>query len=574
MLAVLLEGAANLAEPWPLKILLDNVLKSKPAHGWLNDLILSLTGGERYAILKLAAVSVLIIAAVGAICSYSEKLLSMNIGQRIVYDLRRMVYSHIQRLSLAFHTNKQTGDLIGCLTSDIDGIQSFVATGLLSAFVNLLTLSGMAILMFYLNWRFTLVALSIAPILFVVVFRYTRRIKVASRAVRKKEGEIMSLVQEVLSSMPLVKAFVREDQEQSRLEKESLESVEIAMQVRSLKVMLPPVVDMIVASGTGLVLFVGGSMALRGTISSGSLVLFVWYLGKMYKPMRELSKITDAYAKAATGYERIGELLAIEHEVRDLPGARAAAALHGEIELDRVSFSYQPGRPVLSQVSLRIEPGQVVALVGPTGAGKSTVVSLIARFYDPDDGAVKIDGVDIRHFQQKSLRRQISFVLQKTLLFRGPLWYNIAYGKPGASRAEILRAAELANAHEFIDRMPQGYESIIGERGDTLSGGQRQRIAIARAILCDAPILILDEAATGLDAASEKLVFEALGRLMAGKTSIVISHRLASIHKADSIFVLNAGQVVEQGDHDELIRSGGLYAKLNGLQAVTDSGRP
>jgi ATP-binding cassette, subfamily B, bacterial len=567
VLAVLVEGAANLAEPWPLKIVLDDVLKAKASRGWLNGVILSLTGGDKYSILKLAAAAVLVIAGIGAICSYWEKLLATNIGHRVMHDLRRMVYSHIQRLSLAFHANKQTGDLVGCLTSDIDAIQTFVATGLLGVFVNAFTLLGMAVLMFSLNWRFTLVALSVAPLLFVVVFRYTRRIKAASRAVRKKEGEIMSLVQEVLSSMPLVKAFVREDQEQSRLEKESLESVEIAMQVRSLKVTLPPIVDMIVASGTGLVLLVGGSMALSGAISSGSLVLFIWYLGRMYKPMRELSKITDAYAKAATGYERIKELLTTGHEVRDLPGARPVSTLRGEIEFDRVGFSYQPGRPVLKQVSLRIQPGQVAALVGPTGAGKTTIVSLIARFYDPDEGAITIDGVDIRRFQQKSLRRQISFVLQGTLLFRAPVWYNIAYGKPEATRAEILRAAEIANAHEFIDRMPQGYDTTIGEHGDTLSGGQRQRIAIARAVLCDAPILILDEAATGLDAASEKLVFEALARLMAGKTSIVISHRLTTIRAANRIFVLDAGNLVEQGQHEELIRSGGLYARLHDLQS-------
>jgi subfamily B ATP-binding cassette protein MsbA len=288
----------------------------------------------------------------------------------------------------------------------------------------------------------------------------------------------------------------------------------------------------------------------------------------MYKPMRELSKITDAYAKAVTGYERIKELLATGHEVRDLPGARPAGALQGGIALDCVSFGYEPGRPVLRRVNLSVEPGEAAALVGPTGAGKSTVVSLIARFYDPDEGAVFIDGTDIRQFQQKSLRRQIAFVLQETLLFRAPVWYNIAYGKPEASRPEIARAAELANAHEFIERLPQGYDTIIGERGETLSGGQRQRLAIARAILCDARILILDEAATGLDAASEQLVLEALARLMKGKTSILISHRLASIRSADRIFVLNGGEVVEQGKHEQLIHTGGLYARLHDLQSA------
>ena len=331
--------------------------------------------------------------------------------------------------------------------------------------------------------------------------------------------------------------------------------------------MLPPAVDIIVAASTGLVLLVGGRMALRGAISAGSLVLFIWYLGRMYKPMRDLSKVADGYAKASSGFERIREVLASDHEVRDIPGARPVSALRGEIELDRVRFSYQAGYPVLKQVSLRIQPGQVAALVGPTGSGKTTIVGLIARFYDPDSGVVRIDGTDVKQFQQKSLRRHISFVLQETLLFRGPVWYNIGYGNPDAGRAEIVRAAELANAHEFIARMPQGYDTVIGERGDTLSGGQRQRIAIARAVICDAPILILDEAAAGLDASSEKLVFDALDRLMQGKTSIVISHRLANVYSADKIFVLKGGEIVEQGRHDELLRNGGTYTELHNLQS-------
>jgi ATP-binding cassette subfamily B protein len=565
-LAVLLEGAANLAEPWPLKIVLDNALKSKTPQGWLNHLVFSLAGPDRYAIVNLAALSVLVIAVLGAICAYAEKLLAMKVGQSVMHDLRLRVYAHIQRLSLAYHDEKQTGDLIGCLTSDIDAIQSFVATGLLGALVSTFTLAGMAALMFWLNWKFTLAALSVAPILFAVVFRYTRRIKRASREVRTKEGEIVSLIQEVLTSTRLVKAFAREEHEQRRLEQQSLQSMNIAMQMRSLKVMLPPVVDLIVAAGTCLVIFVGGRMALAGTLSSGSLVLFIWYLGKMYKPMRDLSKMTDAYAKAVSGYDRIKDVLGAEKDVLDLPGAGPAPAFRGEIELDHVTFSYRQGYPVLKDLSLNVRPGQIAALVGPTGSGKTTIVSLIARLYDPERGAVRIDGVDVKLFQQRSLRSQIAFVLQETLLFRGSVGYNIAYGKPDASPAEILRAAKLANADEFIERMPQGYDTLIGERGVTLSGGQRQRIAIARAIICDAPILILDEPSTGLDAASEALVFEALDRLMRGRTSIVIAHRLATVHAADVIFVLKGGEILQRGTHDELLSAGGLYADLYGLQ--------
>jgi subfamily B ATP-binding cassette protein MsbA len=321
-----------------------------------------------------------------------------------------------------------------------------------------------------------------------------------------------------------------------------------------------------VAIGTFLVFWFGARMVLNGALSAGSLVLFIWYLGKMYKPMQELSKMTDSYSKALVGYERIQEVLETDKEVKDLPKAKVAPRFKGKIEFEHVSFSYSPETPMLEDVNFVIEPGQVAAFVGPTGAGKTTIISLIPRFYDPISGVIKIDGVDVRRFRQRSLRQQISFVLQETVLFSGPLWQNIAYGKPEATRQEILRAAELANASEFIDRMPEGYNTIVGERGMTLSGGQRQRIAIARAIIRDTPILILDEPTSGLDASSEKLVSEALDRLMQGKTVITIAHQLSTIRNADVIFVIDEGQLVEHGTHEELIQSGGLFAELERVQ--------
>jgi ATP-binding cassette, subfamily B, bacterial len=562
MFAIVGEGAASLLEPWPLKIVLDSVFNSRPMHGWLNALITSWVDHDKQAILNFAALSVLAIAVVGALCSYGEKYVTTSVAQWITHDLRRMLYYRLQRLSLAYHDNKRTGDLLSRVTSDIDSIQTFIASGLLGSAVNVLTLAGMVGVMLYLNWRFTLIALSVAPVLFAVVFNYTRRIKKASREVRKKEGEIVSVIQEVLSSIRVVKAFAREDYEQRRLEEESLEGVEIALRARGLKAKLAPLVEIIVAVGTTLVLWFGARLVLSGVLSAGSLVVFIFYLGKMYKPMQELSKVTDSYSKAAVGYERISEILDTEGEVKDLPGARRARHLSGRIEFRQVDFAYEPDRPVLKNVSFRIEPGQVAALVGPTGAGKTSIISLIPRFYDPTSGVVTIDGLDVRRLQQKSLRQQISFVLQETLLFHAPVWSNIAYGKPEASRAEILRAAELANAHEFIEKMAAGYDTIVGERGVTLSGGQRQRIAIARAIIRNTPILILDEPSAGLDAASEKLVFEALDRLMEGKTSIVIAHRLSTIRRADVIFVVNDGRIVESGRHDDLLKLGGLYAEL------------
>jgi ATP-binding cassette, subfamily B, bacterial len=566
LVAVAGESVASLMEPWPLKIVLDYVLGSRPMHGWLNRCILYFSGQDRMAILSFAVAAVLVIASVDAICTYLEKYLTTSVGQWIMHDLRRTLYFHIQRLSLSFHDQARTGDLISRVTSDIDAIQSFITSGLLGALINCLTLFGMIAVMFYINWRFTLIALSVAPVLFSLVFYYTRRIKKASREVRKKEGEIVSVVQEVLTAMHVVKAFAQEGYEQHRLEEQSLEGVELALRARSLKAKLSPLVEMIIAVGTGLILWFGARTVMSGSLSAGSLIVFILYLGKMYKPMQELSKMTDAYTKASVGYERIREVLDAEREVKDLPGARRAPRFRGDIEFENVSFSYVPETPVLRNLSLRIHPGQVAALVGPTGTGKTTIISLIPRFYDPVSGVVKIDGVDIRRWKQRSIRQQMSFVLQESVLFHAPIWQNIAYGMPEASRWQILKAAELANAREFIEKMADGYDTVIGERGVTLSGGQRQRIAIARAVIRNTPILIMDEPSSGLDAASEKLVFEALDRLMEGKTCIVIAHRLSTIRKADVIFVVEDGTIVETGRHEELIRLDGLYAEFHRLQ--------
>jgi len=566
LLAVIGEGAANLLEPWPLKIVLDDVFKTRQVHGWLNRLIYSTVGYDKIAILKFACIAVLAIAILDAICSYAEKYLTTSVGQWVTHDLRRVLYSHIQRLSLAYHDHKQTGDLISRVTSDIDAIQSFITTGLLSTLINVITLVGMVTVMFYINWRFTLIALSVAPVLFMIVYTYTRRIKKASRAVRKKEGEIVSVIEEVLGSIRVVKAFAREDYELRRLEEESLEGVEISLRARGLKAKLTPIVQIIVAVGTCLVLWFGTRMVLSTTLSAGSLIVFILYLGKMYKPMQELSKMTDAYSKAAVGYERIQEVLQTDKEVKDLPRSRPAPRFRGQIEFEHVHFYYTQDTPILKDVSFKVEAGQVAALVGPTGAGKTTIISLIPRFYDPISGTVKIDGTDIKEFRQKSLRQQISFVLQETVLFHAPVWQNIAYGKPEATRGEILKAAELANASEFVEKLPDGYNTVVGERGMTLSGGQRQRIAIARAIIRNTPILILDEPTSDLDASSEKLVFEALDRLMEGKTTIVIAHRLSTVRKADVIFVVKDGDIVETGKHDDLLQRGGLYSELYRLQ--------
>ena len=570
-IAIAGESVANLLQPWPLKIVLDDVLRSKGTHGWAMAIVYRLVGTDKMAILEFACLAVLAIAVLDAICTYGEKYLTTSVSQWVSYDLRLTIYSHVQRLSLAFHDQKRTGDLISRVTDDIEAIQSFIMNGLLGVFINTMTLLGMVVVMFYVNWKFTLIALSVVPILFAMVYTYTRRIKAASREVRKKEGEITSVVEEVLSSIRVVKAFAREDYEVERLEKESLEAVDISLRARSLKAKLTPLVGIVVAVGTGLVLWFGAKLAIEGALSAGALVVFILYLGKMYKPMQEISKMTDTYSKAAVGYERIEEVLQTHVEVKDSTRARPAPRLKGDIQFENVTFSYNEDAPVLKNVSLEIRAGEVSALVGPTGAGKTSIISLIPRFYDPTEGVIKIDGMDIRNLKQKSLRNQMSFVLQETLLFHAPLWQNIAYGKPNASRSEIMRAAKLANATEFIEKLPNGLDTMLGERGMTLSGGQRQRIAIARAVIRNTPILILDEPTSGLDSASEKFVFEALDRLMANKTVVVIAHRLSTIQKADVIFVIKDGEVVERGKHQELMDLNGVYAELHNLQFREDA---
>src|SRR5256886_983409 len=564
-LAVVGESVTDILEPWTLKMVFDYVFGSKRMPDWLLSIV-SYIGTDKFSILNFAVLAVIVIAIFGAISSYIEKYLTTSVGQWVMHDLRRVLYSHIQKLSLSYHDHKRTGDLISRVTTDIDAVQSLISNVLLGLLVNVLTLFGMMLVMLYLNWAFTLIALMVAPGLFLVVYHYTHRIKSASRAMRQQEGEVVNVLEEVLSSIRVVKAFAREDYEQQRFERESRESVEKALQARNVKAKLPPLVEIIVACGTCLVLWYGARLVLAGSLTSGELLVFLLYLGKMYKPMRELSKMTDTISKASVGWERIREVLENTMQVRDLPGAKTAPRFKGKIEFDHVSFSYDSNQPVLNDLSLQIEPGQLAALVGPTGAGKTTIASLLPRFYETVSGQIRIDGTDIRGFKQKSLREQISFVLQETLLFRATVAENIAYGKPNATHEEIVRAAKLANADEFIERMPDGYDTMIGERGMTLSGGQRQRITIARAIIRNSPILILDEPSAGLDAESEKLVFDAIENLMQGKTSIVIAHRLATVIRADVIFVIDDGKVVDQGTHKELLARGGLYSRLYELQ--------
>jgi subfamily B ATP-binding cassette protein MsbA len=476
--AMLVEAGMGLAEPWPLKVIFDYVLGTKRMPDWL---AVHVGEANKLGALDVAALAVVVIALIGAVASYFDDFLATTVAKRVGFDLRHLLYHHVQRLSLSFYDKRQTGDMIVRLTSDIDSVESFVASAMLGILFDALTIVGMIVVMFYLNARFALIGLSVAPFLFAMIYGFTRRIKRASRDVKKKQSELASVAQESISSARIVKAFAGEKIEEKRLDKESQAIVDLSLRARSLKARLGPQVDVLVAIGTCVVLWFGVRLVLDNRLTTGALLVFVLYLDKMYKPMKDLSKMSDTLSMAAVSFERVGELLSIDSEVRERPDAKRAPRFKGRIEFSHVAFGYQPDGLVLEDIDFVVEAGQRVALVGHTGAGKSTLIGLIPRLYDALRGEITIDGRDIRLFTLESLRNQISFVLQDALLFHASVAQNIAYGKPGATQGEIIRAATMANADEFIRRMPEGYDSVLGERGQTLSTGQRQRVAIARA---------------------------------------------------------------------------------------------
>jgi len=566
LLAMLVETAMSLAQPWPLKVALDSVFGTHPMPAFLDGIEHHVFGLGTRGNLAVAAAAVLVIALIGSIATYVDDYLSTLIGQEVARDLRRDVYSHLQRLSLSYYDTHQTGNLLSTITDDVGAVQSFASNAVLGILIDILTMIGMLGVMFYVNWDFTLIALAMTPLLALFTYRLTHVVKKAQKTVRAKQSEMLSVIQEELGAIRVVKAFARGEFEEQRLDRKIVETIDATLRARRLKALMSPVVMIVVAIGTSLVLLYGGHLVLAGTMTVGSLVVFLAYLSKLFKPIQDLAKMTNAAAAAAVGLDRIKQILDTDSRLAEAPDAKVADRVKGDVEFEAVAFEYDKGHPVLNDVSFKVPAGQVVGIVGETGGGKSTIMNLIPRFYDPSGGVVRFDGVDLKNYTVKSIRNQIGFVMQDTVLFRGTVWENIAYGRPGASRDEIVRAATLANADGFIRQMPHGYDTIVGERGATMSGGQRQRIGIARALIRDAPLLLLDEPTSGLDAESERLVFEGLQTLMKGRTVFVIAHRLATIREANLILVVKGGRIIERGTHDELMALGGFYAQLHRTQ--------
>jgi ABC-type multidrug transport system fused ATPase/permease subunit len=566
LIAMLIETAMSLAGPWPLKVILDNVVGHKALPGWIEHLLGPASGHANLQLAAAAALTFVAVAAIGALASYVDNYYTESVGQWVANDLRLKVYAHLERLSLSYYDTHQTGTLLSTLTDDVDTIQGFASSSTLGILVDLLTIVGMVGIMFWLNFDFALIAIAVTPFLLLFVLRFKRVVKLATREVRRRQTDIVAVLQQGLESMRAVKAFGRQDLEQERLVEASHASVQAALSARRIKALLSPVISVVVALCTAFVLWRGANLILADAMTIGALTVFLAYLSKFFKPVQDLAKMTNAIAQTTVGVERIRELLDVDAIIPECASPFAPDRVLGAIEFEAVVFAYDPAAPVLRDVTFSIAPGQLVGIVGATGGGKSTIMSLLPRFYDPTSGRILLDGVDLRDYQLKALRNQIAFVLQDTVLFRGTVYDNIAYGREGATGAEIEAAAKIANAHEFILKMPKGYQTLVGERGATLSGGQRQRIGIARAVVRNSPILLLDEPTAALDSESEKLVIEATERLMKGRTVITIAHRLSTIRDADTIIVLKDGVVCEQGTHAQLLERGGVYAELYRVQ--------
>jgi ABC-type multidrug transport system fused ATPase/permease subunit len=574
LLAMLVEIAMSLAAPWPLKLVLDDALGKHHLPDWLAWAHNHGFARNTLGVALFAGVATLVIAVIAAVASYIDNYYTTSVGQWVANDLRIRIYEHLHRLSLGYYDSVKTGALMSTITTDVSTVQSFASSATLGIVVDLVTIVFMLGFMFWMNWDFTLIAVAVTPFLLMFVARFKKAVKDVTKIVRVRQSDVVAVVQEGLGEVKAIQAFGRQDLELAHMTAASHATVEAALKARQVKSLLSPAVSIVVALCTGIVLWRGTTLIIAGALTAGTLTVFLAYLNKFFKPVKDLASMTSAIAQTTVALERIQKILSADEIIREKPEARDLQTAKGAISFEHVAFRYEDDPLVLRDVSFTIEPGQVIGVVGPTGSGKSTVLSLIPRFYDPAGGRVLLDGAAVDEYKLASLRSQVGYVLQETVLFRGTIRENIAYGRPGATDEEVIAAAKLADADEFISRMPHGYDSVVGERGDTLSGGQRQRIGIARAVIRNSPIMILDEPTAALDTESERVVMQALERAMKGRTVIMIAHRLATIANADKIIVLKDGVVAEEGTNDELIARGGVYAELHRIQYQTAAAKP
>jgi ATP-binding cassette subfamily B protein len=570
-IALLAETVFRLMEPWPIKYMFDNII----VNGFQTTPI-GIPFIDRFGamgLLTFLAVILVVLVALRGVAAYLSTYGMALAASGVLTEVRSQLYSHIQRLSLAFHYQNKSGDLITRVTSDIERLQEVTVMALLPLLANLLTMAGMIGVMFWINLELGLIAMTIAPLFILSSTKMTKRIRIAARSSRKREGAMAATLSEALGAIKVVQALSLQGMLEQTFYRNNQKSLSESAQAQRLKAGLERTVEILVGLVTAIVLWRGVQLVLLKVITPGDLIIFINYLKLAFKPMRQVAKYIGQIAKATASGERILDLMEIVPEIKDLKGAIAAPPFRGRVQFCNVFFAYDrdtynPEKAILKNVSFDVGAGRRVALVGASGGGKSTLVSLLLRFYDPLEGQILIDGHDLREYQIDSLRKQISIVLQDSVLFAASIRDNIAYGYLSATDAEIEQAARLANAHDFISKLPQGYETVVGERGATLSGGQRQRIAIARAAVRKAPIVILDEPTVGLDNKSERQVSEALERLTQNSTTFLITHDLKTAKTADRIFYIEAGKIWEAGTHEQLMRYGGCYAALYQLQTT------
>jgi ATP-binding cassette subfamily B protein/subfamily B ATP-binding cassette protein MsbA len=559
LLQVFLIAGFELLKPWPLKIIIDNVLGAKPIAG-------SLGGLDQLTLLGLACLGIVLVQVGSGGLTLLHNWTTIGVGQRMVNDLRGALYAHLQRLSLAFHSRQKVGDLMYRVTADSFAVQTMIMNGLLPILSALILLAGMLWVLVPIDPLLALLSLTIVPALFVLIAIFNKKIAEVAGEVREAESRVYTLVQWAFSSIKVVQAFTKEEEEHRRFMGASRASLGSTLRLYSWQTLYSGIVNTVIAAGTALVVYVGARQVMSGAVTVGELIVFIAYLALLYQPVNQITQSWGLIAGARIGARRVFEVLETEADLRDGPRDFPPEGAKGSIAWRGVSFRYRPEQPVLRSVDLEIRAGMKVAVVGPTGAGKSTLLGLLPRFFDPSTGSVLIDGVDVRDYGLKSLRRQIAMVLQPPLIFPISIHDNIAYGRPEATRAEIESAARLARIDTLIQSLPMGYDTVIGEAGTTLSEGEKQRLTIARALLRDAPILILDEPTSALDVETEAAVMAGIERLTQGRTTFIIAHRLSTVRSADLILVLRDGVIAEAGSYDELLRRDGVFADYHRTQ--------